>query len=358
VRNILLNPGPVSISEGVRHAMTAVDLCHREAEYFNLQQQVRSKLNAVYALDNADWVPVLLGGSGTTALEAMVSSLLPADAQVLVLENGVYGERLSKLAAIHGIPNQSIKQGWKDAWNLERVEAELGSGQYSHVLAVQHETTTGRLNPAGALAGLCEKAGVGLFLDTVSSFGAEAIPFASPALLACAATANKCLHGVPGACMVMARRVALDSAVKPARTMTLDLALWADHQQRQSTPFTPPVTSLLALNQALDELFKTGGQKGRHAHYLRLANRVATCLALLGIHPMLEEGSSSCVLRSYALPPRLSYEQLHDGLKLRGFIIYAGQGALANEMFRISTMGDISDYDLGRLLSALEDVIS
>ncbi|HET6564973.1 MAG TPA: 2-aminoethylphosphonate aminotransferase [Xanthomonadales bacterium] len=358
MRSILLNPGPVSISEGVRHAMAAEDLCHREPEFFELQQQVRSKLARVYSLDPAQWVPVLLGGSGTTALESMVSSLLPADAQVLVLENGVYGERLSRLAAIHGIPRQAITTGWKDAWKLDQVQKELASGNYTHILAVQHETTTGRLNPVQALARLCEQAGVGLLLDTVSSFGAEEIPFASPALMACAATANKCLHGIPGSCMVLVRREALDSAVKPARTMTLDLALWADHQQRQSTPFTPPVTSLLALNRALDEFFQSGGQAGRHARYLRLANRVAQCLDKLGVKPMLEEGASSCVLRAYALPGGLDYEQLHDGLKLRGFVIYAGQGALAGEMFRISTMGDITDYDLGRLLAALEDVFA
>lgn len=358
MRSILLNPGPVSISEGVRQAMAAEDLCHREVEFFELQDQVRRKLNAVYSLDEKLWSPVLLGGSGTTALEAMVSSLLPADAQVLVLENGVYGERLSRLAGIHRIQNKAIKHGWKDAWQFDQIESELGTGNYTHVLAVQHETTTGRLNPVKQLAELCERAGVRLMLDTVSSFGAEEIPFTSKALVACAATANKCLHGVPGSCMVIARREALENAVKPPRSMTLDLALWADHQLRQSTPFTPPVTSLLALNQALDEFFQAGGQAGRHARYRHLASRVAKCLAKLGISPMLEAGASSCVLRSYSLPAGLSYEQLHDGLKLRGFIIYAGQGSLVDEMFRISTMGDISDYDLGRLLTAFEDVIA
>ncbi|MDZ4731271.1 MAG: aminotransferase class V-fold PLP-dependent enzyme [Xanthomonadales bacterium] len=338
--------------------MAAGDLCHREVEFFELQDQVRRKLNAVYSLDEKHWVPVLLGGSGTTALEAMVSSLLPGDAQVLVLENGVYGERLSRLTAIHQISSQALKMAWKDAWNLERIGSELQSGKYTHVLAVQHETTTGRLNPVQQLAELCEKAGVCLLLDAVSSFGAEEIPFASTALVACAATANKCLHGIPGSCMVIVRREALENAIKPPRSMTLDLALWAGHQQRQSTPFTPPVTSLLALNQALDEFFQAGGQSGRHARYLRLANRVAKCLARLGISPMLEAGASSVVLRAYSLPAGLSYEQLHDGLKLRGFIIYAGQGSLAAEMFRISTMGDISDYDLGRLLAALEEVIA
>ncbi len=358
MRSILLNPGPVSISEGVRNAMAAEDLCHRESEFFVLQDQVRSKLNAVYSLDEKDWMPVLLGGSGTTALEAMVSSLVPADARVLVLENGVYGERLSKLASVHHIQSNAIKLGWKDAWQLDQIESELRTADYTHVLAVQHETTTGRLNPVRQLAELCESAGAHLLLDAVSSFGAEEIPFASKALVACAATANKCLHGIPGSCMVLTRREALENVVNPPRSMTLDLALWAGHQQRQSTPFTPPVTSLLALNQALDEFFQIGGQKVRHARYEQLANRVAKCLAALGVDPMLEAGASSCVLRAYALPAGLSYEQLHDGLKLRGFVIYAGQGSLANEMFRISTMGDISDYDLDRLLAALEDVIS
>src|SRR5690606_6959174 len=138
------------------------------------------------------WMPVLLGGSGTTALEAMVSSLLPADARVLVPENGVYGERLSRLLAIHGIPGNAVKAGWKDAWDLSKIESELHSGGITHVLAVHHEATTGRLNPVIPLARLCEQAEVGLLLDTVSSFGAEAIPFDSPALMACAATANKC----------------------------------------------------------------------------------------------------------------------------------------------------------------------
>jgi len=357
MRKILLNPGPVTISEGVRNAMVAEDLCHREVEYFDLQDQVRKKLNRVYQLDEKHWIAVLLGGSGTTALEAMISSLLVADARVLVLENGVYGERLSRLAQIHRISSKAVRQGWRDAWDLQKVSLELQTGNYTHVLAVHHETTTGRLNPVSELATLCEDTGVQLLLDTVSSFAAEEIPFASPALMACAATANKCLHGVPGACFVMTRPEALANAVQPARSMTLDLALWADHQQRRSTPFTPAVTSLLALNRALDELQKVGGRRGRHARYLYLASRVGKCLSGLGVGPMLEEGVSSCVLRSYALPAGLSYEQLHLGLKLRGFVIYAGQGALASEMFRISTMGDISDYDLDRLLTALEEVI-
>jgi 2-aminoethylphosphonate-pyruvate transaminase len=173
----------------------------------------------------------MLGGSGTTALEAMLSSLLPRDSRLLVLENGVYGERLSRLAAIHGIAHEALAHEWLHAWDLQRVAEKLASGKFSHVAAVHHETTSGRLNPAQDLAGLCEQFGQGLLLDTVSSFAAEAIPFESPALLACAATANKCLHGITGLCLVTVRRSALLQLFATASDM--NLALWAQHQTGQ-----------------------------------------------------------------------------------------------------------------------------
>ncbi len=97
-------------------------------------------------------------------------------------------------------------------------------------------------------------------LDAVSSFGAESIPFNSESLLAIAATANKCLHGIPGLAMVLCRHTALQQDIEP-RSLSLHLPAWADHQARQSTPFTPPVNGLLGLAQALKELDKQGGWK-------------------------------------------------------------------------------------------------
>ena len=77
MRALLLNPGPVSLTEGVRRAAVSADLCHREEEYFDLQQRVIAALLRVYDLDPEEWAAVPLGGSGTTAMEAMLASLLP-----------------------------------------------------------------------------------------------------------------------------------------------------------------------------------------------------------------------------------------------------------------------------------------
>ena len=357
MRSILLNPGPVTLSERVRKAVTRVDLCHRETEFFDLQDQVISGLLDIYGCDPEVWSAVLVGGSGTSALEAMMASLLPRDAHVLVVENGVYGERLSKIADIYSIQHQSLAAPWGAEINLAALEEQLATGMFSHLAAVHHETTTGRMNPLDEMVSLCEKYNVLLILDAVSSFGAESIPFQSTALMAVAATANKCLHGIPGLAMVLCRSNALQHDM-PARTMSLNLAAWADHQARRSTPFTPGVNAMLGLAEALKELVEQGGWQARRSRYRKLASSVTATLKDLGVKPWLPENESSCVLRSYHLPEGIHYNALHDGLKLHGFIIYAGQGKLAEQLFRISTMGDISDYDLARLQQALQDVIN
>jgi 2-aminoethylphosphonate-pyruvate transaminase len=345
------------LSEGVRRAVAKTDLCHREPEFYKLQDKVIRGLLDVYSCDPTQWAAVLLGGSGTIALEAMITSLVPSDARVLVLENGVYGERLSRIAEIHDISNQALRTGWGEQIDLQSLEQSLASGDFSHVLAVHHETTTGRLNPVNEIARLCSKYKTGLLLDAVSSFGAESIPFEQESLQAVAATANKCLHGIPGLAMVICRDEALKQDIQP-RSLVLHLQDWAEHQARQSTPFTPPVNGLLGLARALKELRKQGGWKSRRSRYRKLAARVAETCEQLGVDQWIPAAECSCVLRSYHLPDGLGYDELHDGLKQLGFIIYAGQGELATRLFRISTMGEISDYDMARLEQALRSVIA
>jgi len=311
----------------------------------------------VYDCDPQTWAAVLTGGSGTTAMEAMLASLLPPQSHLLVIENGIYGERLSRIAEVHAIGHEAMRLEWGAAVDLDALQGLLESGRFSHVAAVHHETTTGRLNDVGAIAALCERHGAALLLDSVSAFGAEAVPFASAAVMAVAATANKCLHGIPGLAIVLCRRSALEAA-PPARSLTLHLPDWASHQRRRSTPYTPPVNAVLALDQALRELREQGGWAARGTHYRKLAAQVAATLKSLGVEPWLPAAGSSCVLRSYHMPRGMDYNALHAGLKQRGFIIYAGQGKLLEQLFRLSTMGEIGAYDMARLQQALRAVIA
>ncbi|EOH6077897.1 2-aminoethylphosphonate aminotransferase [Burkholderia cenocepacia] len=345
---LLLNPGPVTLSERVRRSLLQPDLCHRESEFFDLQDEARTRLVAAYELDPAEWAAVLMTGSGTAAVESMIAALVPQDGKLLVIENGVYGERITQIATQYGIAHAVLKHEWMQAPDLAQIAAKLDAGGYSHVAVIHHETTTGRLNDLGAIAEVCRARGVKMLVDGVSSFGAEAIDFSGGDIDAVAATANKCLHGVPGAAFVIVRRSALAKAA--SRTYYLDLGRLAKLQDQRNTPFTPSVHAYYALVEALREFDEAGGWRARHAHYKALADQAQAGLAARGMPLVLPEGASSVVLRAYRLPQGVTYEALHDGLKARGFVIYAGQGGLSKELFRISTMGAIQAADVDRLL--------
>jgi 2-aminoethylphosphonate-pyruvate transaminase len=350
---LLLNPGPVTLSERVRRSLLQPDLCHRESEFFDLQDEVRSRLLSVYALNPDEWAAVLMTGSGTAAVESMTASLVPEGGRVLIVENGVYGERMARICAQYRIAHDRVVGDWMRAPDFEaiarRVQPKAGEAPFTHMAVVHHETTTGRLNDLKPLADLCRAQELGLLLDGVSSFGAEALDFANGRLSAVAATANKCLHGVPGVSFVIVRRGELARAA--SRAYYLDLGRLARLQDERNTPFTPAVHAYYALAEALREFAEQGGRTARYRHYAALAERVREGLAALGIEMVLPLGESSVVLRAYRLPTGLTYARLHDDLKAGGFVIYAGQGDLSKTLFRISTMGNLTAADIDRLVT-------
>ena len=287
---ILLNPGPVTLTERVRRSLLQPDLCHRESEFFALQDEARQRLLA----------------------------LIPANGRLLNLENGVYGDRIAQICSQYGIAHERAIFPWMHPLDLDAIAARLDAAQegaqFTHMAAAHHETTTGRLNDLRPLGKLCRERGLRLIVDAVSSFGAEPIDFADDSLCAVAATANKCLHAVPGASLVLVRRAALSQAA--SRTYYLDLGRLARMQDQRNTPFTPAVHAYYALVEALREFADEGGRAARYKRYAALAEQVRAVLAT----------------------------------KAEGFVIYAGQGDLAQTLFRISTMGHVTPADLSRLL--------
>jgi 2-aminoethylphosphonate-pyruvate transaminase len=353
---LLLNPGPVTLTERVRRALLQPDLCHRESEFFALQDEIRTRLLAVYGLDPQVWTAVLLTGSGTAAVESMTAALVPANGRLLNLENGVYGDRIAQICSQYAISHERVIGSWMQPLDLNAIVARLDSAAqqgkpFTHVAVVHHETTTGRLNDLAPILELCRARGLRLLADAVSSFGAEDIDFANESLTAVAATANKCLHGVPGVAFVVTRRAALAEGL--SRTYYLDLGRMARLQEQRNVPFTPAVHACYALAEALREFADEGGRTARRDRYALLAEQVRVGLATLGIEAAVPPVQSSVVLRSYRLPAGMTYTRLHDALKAEGFVIYAGQGDLSKMLFRISTMGAVSSADMNRLLKCV-----
>ncbi|MEM7027713.1 MAG: 2-aminoethylphosphonate aminotransferase [Pseudomonadota bacterium] len=358
---ILMNPGPIVLSERVRQSLLKPDLCHREEEFVALQNKIRTELLAVYNLNDTDWASILLTGSGTSAMEAMMTSFVPAHGKLLIIENGVYGERITKIAKIYNIDHIIVHHDWGEALDLKRIEGELNYEEgISHVAVVHHETTSGRLNNIDAVSDLCKKYGnPALLLDAVSSFGAESIKFNEWNIAACAATANKCLHGVPGTSFVIGNRSAIEMmSATPARSLYLNLVTYLNTQDNNATPYTQSVQTFYALAEALDELSDSGNWQIRNKLYWKRMDRVRNGLIDIGIKPFLNKEECSCVLNAFYIPDGMTYDLLHDRLKESGFVIYAAQGGFSKSMFRISCMGEMADDDLERFIDVMKEIVS
>ena len=354
-RSILLNPGPVTLSARVRAALARGDWCHREPEFAQLIQDINARIAAVYPALGSRFQAVTLCTSGTGAVEAMLATFAPADGETLVVANGVYGERMARMLKAQARPHRVLEHGWVQAVDLAAIARALDqSAAISHLAVVHLETTTGRLNDLDAIGGLCRARGITLLLDAVSSFGAERIEGAAWNLGALAATANKCLHGAPGLSFVLAADELWRREPAAAGSLYLDLRLYHAAQQGNGfSPFTLPVQIAFALQEALLEHAEQGGAAARLGTYRERAERVRNALQSAGVTPLLDARATSAVLASWRLPKGRSYESLHDALKALGYVIYAGQGSLGPEIFRIAHMGDIQAQEIDTLCNAL-----
>lgn len=356
---ILLNPGPVNLSARVKNALLHTDICHREVEFSQLQKIIRFALLKVYGLSPEDYASVLLTGSGTLAIEAMLTSFVSDHTKLLILSNGVYGERIQKMAEYHRLTHTVLRQLWGEELDSQRIESVLFEDKsITHIAVVHHETTTGRLNDLSMLGELCRKYKKELLVDAVSSFGAEELRFKEWNIAACAASANKCLHGAPGVSFVIAKKGYLrDSRVYSPRSVYMDLCEYYQKQEAGTTPFTAAVPAFFAFGEALAELEEEGGWRARKEHYERLAFLIRQRLKKIGIRQYLTQGLLSSSLTAFYLPGDITYQELHDRLRQKQFVIYAGQGEISQTIFRIANMGNLTEDEIENLLVELEAIV-
>ena len=296
---ILLNPGPANTSREVKEALVTPDLCHREPEFFEVMRDCRERLVRL-AGGGEGFAAILFSGSGTAAVEAAVSSAVPAEGGLLVVDNGVYGDRLLRIARAHGIRARALSYDVTTPARADDVRGALREDRaLSHVVVVHHETTTGLLNPVAEIARVAAQEGRRVLIDAMSSLFGEPLDVTQDGIDFVMASANKCLQGVPGISFVLGRRSALDALRGRApRSVYLDLAQHYVTQEQDNTPFTPPVQVLHAMRQALLELEKETVVE-RIARYAENARVLRRGMAALGFEILVAEGARSSILTTF-----------------------------------------------------------
>jgi len=357
-RTVLLNPGPVNVTDRVRQALLKPDLSHREKEFSDLMQSIRSKLVRAFGIQD-DFDVVLTTGSGTAALEMAVCSCLGEGQSMLVIRNGVYGDRIATMAETYGFNLQCLDTPWGVPPALNDIEQALKQNPNIEVVAlVHHETTTGLLNPVHEIGELAKRHKKRFLVDSVSGLAGDTLDFDRAGVDFCAGTANKCLQGFPGVSFVLVRKTELARLEKiPERSHYFNLYRNHQAQEKGDTLFTPAVQIHYALDTALDELLEET-VAGRIKRYSQAAAMLRKGFQDMGLEFIIPEGHWSNTLTALKLPESVTYTGLHDRLKEKGFVIYAGQKKLSESIFRIANMGDITKEEFQRLLNTLKNCLS
>ncbi|WP_421161023.1 2-aminoethylphosphonate--pyruvate transaminase [Aeromonas dhakensis] len=356
---LLLTPGPLSTTATVRAAMLQ-DSCTWDADYNQgVVEPIRRELVRLATTPEyeSDYSAVLLQGSGSYVVESVLGSAIGADECLLIINNGAYGARMGEMARCLGLRHHELDCGETSRPEPAAIEAMLvRHPEITHLAMVHCETTTGMLNPLEEVAELCQRRGIRLIVDAMSSFGGIPIDMGRLGIEFLISSANKCIQGVPGFGFVIARRAALTACAGRARSVSLDLhAQWQTmEQQGGKWRFTSPTHTVLAFAQALRELDEEGGIAARHRRYSENQRTLVDGMAELGFAPLLPEEWQSPIITAFYSPahPDYRFADFYQRLKGQGYVIYPGKVSQA-DCFRIGNIGDVTPERVRDLLAAM-----
>ena len=351
----LLTPGPLTTRYSVKHSMLT-DHCTWDDEYKEITKTVMNDITQISA--NDDYATVLLQGSGSYAVEAMINCLCEERERVLFLVNGEYGKRMLAIADNSRRNYEVLTFDVTQPICIEMVDKMLRTDtDVKSVVFVHCETTTGILNPLEKITKLVKSYGKKVFVDAMSSFGAYEIDMPGLDIDALAASSNKCLEGLPGLSFVIAKKMLLEASKGKSLSHSLDLY---DQYQGLYTGggkfrFTSPTNILLALRQAIDEYKKEGGISARKKRYTENHKVLVQGFEKLGIHSIIDPKHQSYIITTFELG-NLSFADMYETLKAKGFVIYPGK-LTSQPTFRIGNIGNVYPSDMVELVSTVSEHI-
>lgn len=354
-REVLLNPGPATTTDSVKFAQVKPDICPREKEFGEMMNWICHELSTF--VGNPDKIEtVLFGGSGTAADEVMISSCVPEDGKLLVIDNGAYGARMAKMAEVYHLNFDVFKSSTYQALDLIKLEDKIATGKYTHVAAVFHETTTGLLNPIAEIGAICKKYHIITLVDAVSAYVGMPIDMEKMGIHFMTATSNKNIQGMAGAAFVICDRNELEKLSSvPMRNLYLNLyAQYSHFKKTFQTRFTPPVQTLYALRQAIIET-KIETVERRYKRYTECWNILTEAVERLGLKMLVDKKNQSHFITAILEPEssKYNFDDLHDFAMKHGFTIYPGKLGEINT-FRIANIGDIKPAEMKRFSEVLE----
>lgn len=370
-QKLLFTPGPLLTSPSVKEAMLT-DYGSRDTFFMETVKKIRTGVVDIAGIKSADvkkeWTCVPLQGSGTMGVEAAISTSAPKNhAKALVVCNGAYGVRHANICRRLGIETSTFEFAEGAAMDLQKFDdaVKAVSGLTTFV-TVHSETSTGAINPIEDMAPIVRRhhPGATIIVDAMSSFGGMPIETDKVCDML-VSSANKCIQGIPGFSICLARRGFLEACRGQSRSFTLDVAMQNEALDKSGQfPFTPPTHAIVAFRQALEELEREGGVDARHQRYKANADFVIDEMLGLGFTLFIKDRKAKHLgpfivpfdTPSNAASGKFDFNWFYTYLQSKNCVIYPGKASKA-DTFRIGCIGDLHREDFVQLIDSVRGAL-
>lgn len=359
-RNILLNPGPSTTTDTVKMAQVVPDICPREKEFAGLMKQMREDLVRIVHGPLDEYTAVLFCGSGTINIDICLNSLLDKDKKALIINNGAYSTRAAEVCEYYGLPHINLVLPVDDVPDMELVGCTLDDNPDIGLVYITHnETGTGIGNPIREIGRMAHEHGAIFVTDTTSTYAMVPIDVKRDNIDFCMASAQKGIMGMTGLSFIVGRKDIIEKSKDyPKRSYYCNLYMQYDFFKRTGEMhFTPPVQTIYAARQALDEYFAEG-EEAKWARHTRVMNAIHDGLAALGFREAIRREIQVGLVASVIYPDdeNWNFEKVHDYCYERGFTIYPGKITGANT-FRLCALGAIDVSDIEDFFAVLKQAL-
>jgi predicted phosphoserine aminotransferase len=348
-------PGPVDVAPEVLNAQTRPMMPHRSKEFEGIFRSASEKARQLFF---TQYRVFLVTASGTGCQEAIIRNLVPG--RVLACVNGAFSARWHEVALTNGKQSDPIEVPLGQAVLPEMVAEALRKQTYDAVILAHNETSTGVQNPVREIAAAVHELSPQTLVcvDAVSSLGGAKIEMDAWGLDVVFTSSQKCLALPPGLalCAVNERAMARAEQV-PDRGWYFDLLRMEKHRLKDSTPATPAMALIYALDFQLDRILAEGLET-RFARHTAMARRTQAWAESIGWPLLAPEGYRSQTLTVVQNPETFNLSALNTFMAPHNVRLANGYGPLKGKTIRVAHMGEIQMNDLETLLSLIDAYLS
>lgn len=347
----LFIPGPTDVAPEILAAQNRPMIGHRSQAFYDLFGGLQPRLKQLFQTGHRVYISA---SSGSGLQEAAVRNCVSQ--RLLMCVCGAFGERWYEVALANSVPTDRLDAEWGQPNTPEQVEAALARADYDALAIVHNETSTGVENPVEAIIQRARAANPDLMIlvDAVSSLGGVDIPADDWGIDVLLTSSQKCLALPPGLAFASVSDRALQRAHSiPVRGWYFDFVQLEKYLvEKQSTPATPAISLLYALDQQLDRILAEG-LPARFARHQAMAEQVGSW-ARQRFDLFAAEGYRSKTVTTVRKTQPIDFKALNAELAKDGMTIADGYGRIKAESFRIGHMGEIQPVDIDLLLAAID----